>query len=474
MSTATRAALPRKTCLVMRLSVGLGLLVAALVVSQSVRSGIYPPLWSVLTCVAFVIWSNNFFADLADNFFVSSDLMVVMVAIVGFHGHGSVLAAAAVGASGGVVWQVLRNSERSVAGNLLVTSFNCFQMLVAATAAAVAYGQVSNGHMLWVLLGGACATVAYTIVNLGQLGVAFVANGTPKDTVLADFAGILPNFLAFGVLGVLIGQLYSTLHLVSLVLLIVPSLIARSIYRSSLEQQQARDDTISVFMKALDAKDSYTARHTHRVAKYSRYIGEEMGLRGSRLRHLYQAALMHDIGKMAVSSQLLNKPGKLTEEEYAEIRRHNEVCVGILTQVEFLRSTIPVAQDRHGFFHDEEDPNGSDVLEGFIVAVADAFDAMTSTRAYRKALSQEVAFAELRKGKGAQFDPSAVEALVSSIEKRGEVYGAGYEIDIVEFEVEPPVAGVGSAGLGDLERRHEPRLAAESLRWPSGYPYRAE
>jgi hypothetical protein len=474
MSTATRAALPSKTCLVMRLNVAFGLGISVLVVGQAVRSGTYPPGWSVLACVAFVIWSNNFSANLADDFFVSSDLMVVMVAIAAFNGHGSVLAAAAVGASGGVVWQVLSNPERTIAANLLVAAFNCFQMSVAATAAAVAYGEVSNGHILWVLVGGAGATVAYTVVNLGQLGIAFVANGTPKSTVLEDFVGILPNFLAFGILGVLIGQLYSMLHLVSLVLLIVPSLIARSIYRSALAQQQARDDTISVFMKALEAKDVYTARHTHRVARYSRYIGEAMGLRGAKLTHLYQAALMHDIGKMAVSSQLLNKPGRLTEEEYSEIRRHNEVCVGILTQVAFLRSTIPVAQDRHGFFNEGAGRRDLDALEGFIVAVADAFDAMTSTRAYRKALTQEVAFAELRKGKGKQFDPSSVEALIASIEKRGEVYGAGYEVDIVEFEVEPPVSGVGSAGLGDLEPRQESRQSIGMGARPFRHPFRVE
>jgi response regulator RpfG family c-di-GMP phosphodiesterase len=183
---------------------------------------------------------------------------------------------------------------------------------------------------------------------------------------------------------------------------------------------------------------------------------------------------MHDIGKMAVSSRLLNKPGKLTEDEYSEIRRHNEVCVGILTQVEFLRSTIPVAQDRHGFFEGEADRSDPVVLEGFAVAVADAFDAMTSTRAYRKALSQEVAFAELRKGKIKQFDPDCVEALISAIERRGETYGAGYEVDTVEFEVEPPTAGVGSAGLGDLLLREEPRESTEPLRRESVHRFRAE
>src|SRR5207248_6263880 len=90
------------------------------------------------------------------------------------------------------------------------------------------------------------------------------------------------------------------------------------------------------------------------------------------------------------------------------------------------------------------------VEEAHIVAVADAFDAMTSTRSYRRALSQEVAFAELQDKAGTQFNPDCVEALIRAIERRGERYGMGHEEAPVEFEVPPPVAGVGSAGLGDL------------------------
>ena len=90
------------------------------------------------------------------------------------------------------------------------------------------------------------------------------------------------------------------------------------------------------------------------------------------------------------------------------------------------------------------------VQEAHIVAVADAFDAMTSTRSYRRALSQEVAFSELREKAGSQFNPECVEALIKSIERRGEHYGLGFEEGAVEFAVPPPVVGVGSAGLGDL------------------------
>jgi hypothetical protein len=92
------------------------------------------------------------------------------------------------------------------------------------------------------------------------------------------------------------------------------------------------------------------------------------------------------------------------------------------------------------------------VLEAHAVAVADAFDAMTSTRSYRQALDQDVAFAELRRHAGTQFNPSCVEALVRAVERRDERYGRGHEHDAHRFATPPPVTGVGSAGLGDLEQ----------------------
>jgi heme exporter protein D len=424
--------------------------VLALLVRSSLRTGTFPPGFPVLGFCVFLVCATNFSVVLAQDVSVSPDLMVVMLAVGAFRSHAGVLAAALVGLSGGLIWRVLTNRSRSLSGNLLMTAFNCSQFMLAATGAAAVYGTVDHGGIGWVLAAAAAAAVVYAAVNVGLMLLTVAAGGIPVKDVWADMYPALPNFFSFGIVGALVGQLYVVLGFLSLIVLIVPSLIARRTYRSTLVLREARDATIRVFIKALELKDLYTARHTERVAKYACYIGEELGLRGSRLVDLRNAAVMHDIGKLAVSASLLNKPGKLTEAEYADIRRHNEVCVEILTQVEFLRNTIPVATDRHGHF-DPARTADADAVFGYIVSVADAFDAMTSTRAYRKALPQAVAFAELQKGKGHQFDPACVDALIAAIEGRGETYGAGYETDVVPFSVEPPEVGVGSAGLGDLD-----------------------
>jgi HD-GYP domain-containing protein (c-di-GMP phosphodiesterase class II) len=164
------------------------------------------------------------------------------------------------------------------------------------------------------------------------------------------------------------------------------------------------------------------------------------------LERLRYSALMHDIGKLIVPNHILNKPGKLTAAEYERMRRHDFVSVELLRRIDFLAPVVPSLDVDHG-------NSGSDEaapLEARIVAVADAFDAMTSTRAYRRALTQRVAFAELRDKAGGQFDKRCVEALISAIERRGELYGSGHEEQVADFKAPPPQAGTGSAGLGDL------------------------
>ena len=418
-----------------------------------------PPLLTVLVFAAFVVWAQNSWVGLSSDVAVSPSLMVIMLAVAAFHSQGAVLAAALTGLSAGLFWDTITNPTRSWRGNLLMTGFNCGQFLLSAVAAAVVYVAIVESQVAAAsLLAAGCAALVFTVINVSLVLLMIVSGGVAAAPVWDEMRPALPAFAAFGIIGALAGDLYAELNLLWLVLLIVPILIARRTYRATFELREAQDEAIGVFLQAMRAKDLYTAQHTERVAKYAGYIGEEFGWHGPRLTHLRQAALMHDIGKLAVSSELLNKPGRLTPEEYAQIRRHNEVCVGILSQVEFLRSTIPVAADRHGFFDSSGGKKGdAAVMEGYIVAVVDAFDAMTSTRAYRKALPMEVAFAELQKGKGTQFDPDCVDALIAAIVRRGEHFGAGYESDVVAFAVEPPAAGVGSAGLGDLEVPALPR-----------------
>lgn len=245
----------------------------------------------------------------------------------------------------------------------------------------------------------------------------------------------------FALMGVLLGQIYVDLGAWLVPLFVAPILIARTSFASYLALREAQEATISTLIRTLESKDRYTAGHVERVARFAELIGVEMGFRPSELERLRYAALMHDIGKLIVPNQILNKPGRLTEAEFEQMRRHEPVSVELLRRIDFLAPIAPSI---------EAEGSAGAPIETRIITVVDAFDAMTSTRAYRRALRQEVAFAELRDKSGTQFDAVCVEALITVIERGGERYGDGFETDVAEFEVPPPVVGTGSAGLGDL------------------------
>ena len=170
--------------------------------------------------------------------------------------------------------------------------------------------------------------------------------------------------------------------------------------------------------------------HTERVAYFSQLIGEELNYRGTRLERLRWAALIHDVGKLAVPRELIRKRGRLEEFEYEQLQHHAHIVENLLAEVGFLRPMVEIASGQHsrydgtGYGGDGRSPGIPPPQEACILAVADAFDAMTSSRSYRMALSQSYAFSELRRHAGTQFDPVAVEALISALAKTGERYGS--------------------------------------------------
>jgi HD-GYP domain-containing protein (c-di-GMP phosphodiesterase class II) len=243
-------------------------------------------------------------------------------------------------------------------------------------------------------------------------------------------AMILPAYLVMGVLGGFLGVVYAAVGFSVLPVILVVFVAGHYTFASHGELREAHEATLRGFIKALEAKDLYTRGHTERVAYFAQLIGEDLGFRGSRLERVRVAALIHDVGKLAVPRDLIRKRGRLTTEEYEDLQSHAHVVEDILAEVEFLRPMVEIASGHHSQF-DGSGYGGSGhkhgkrpAMEARILAVADAFDAMTSTRSYRMALSQEFAFDELRRNAGTQFDPAIVESLVRALNRTGERYGS--------------------------------------------------
>ncbi|MGZ8461021.1 MAG: HD domain-containing phosphohydrolase [Candidatus Deferrimicrobiaceae bacterium] len=204
--------------------------------------------------------------------------------------------------------------------------------------------------------------------------------------------------------------------------------------------------SIDAMIKALEAKDFYTRGHSQRVTLYSVAIAAELGMTGQELEDLHRASVLHDLGKIGVREAILNKPGKLTQEEFAEIVRHPEMAVRILEPIPFFRPLLPAILHHHERFDGRGYPSrlaGSNIpLASRIMTIADTFDAMTSTRAYRKALPVADAIAEIRRCSGTQFDPDIVPAFLACQPKiviPGDVsLPEGFE-ESVPFEYRPQV-----------------------------------
>ncbi len=375
----------------------------------------------------------------------SASFMLAMAAMVAFAPQNAYAGPAVVAAFGGLFLPDLRARDwRRVI-------FNASMYGTATLVATAVFFPLVHvlGTAWWAMLVAALpAALAFSAINL--LLLALVLAFWRLETFSAALPKLVGGHLQiypFALLGVLLGEFYVDYGVVLVPLFIVPILVARQTFSSYTQLKESQEAAVRTLIGALEAKDPYTAGHAERVASYAEYIGQELGMSPSRLERLRFAALMHDVGKLVVPNHLLNKKGKLTAEEFAQVRLHEEVSVEILTRIDFLAPVAPSATSEAAEFAPVADDRGQPI-EPHIVAVADAFDAMTSTRSYRKALPQETAFSELRQNSGKQFHPRVVDALISAIERRGEEHGRGHE-DVVHHQDAPEV-GTGSAGLGDL------------------------
>jgi HD-GYP domain-containing protein (c-di-GMP phosphodiesterase class II) len=184
------------------------------------------------------------------------------------------------------------------------------------------------------------------------------------------------------------------------------------------ELERSYLQTVTALAAALEAKDKYTADHAGSIAKMALALGGHIGLSDQDLRQLRYAALLHDVGKIGISRQILEKPGKLTEAEFAVVARHTLIGERILSRIDYLRSLAPVIRAAHERWDGHGYPDGlageAIPLESRIIFVCDAFHAMTSDRPYRSRLTEKAAVKELRDNAGTQFDPAVVAAFLAA------------------------------------------------------------
>jgi putative nucleotidyltransferase with HDIG domain len=175
-------------------------------------------------------------------------------------------------------------------------------------------------------------------------------------------------------------------------------------------------DSVKVLSEAIEVKDPYTGSHSDRVRSLSQRIGMKLGLKYKRLEDLILGALLHDIGKIGIKDEVLQKPGKLSPEEYRYVQEHSLIGAKILETFDVLKDRVLMIRNHHEHFDGNGYPDrlvGEEIpIEARIIAISDAFDAMTSLRPHRASMTFEMALKEMKECVGKQFDPAILEVFL--------------------------------------------------------------
>jgi len=207
------------------------------------------------------------------------------------------------------------------------------------------------------------------------------------------------------------------------VLTILASRAAQAIENARLYENLQRTfrETIQGLVSTLEAKDKYTSGHSRRVTEFALKMAERLDLTPEELEKVEWAGLLHDIGKIGIRLEALNKPQKISREEHEMFKDHTVMGKQIIESIHFLRDIVPIVYHHHEWYDGSGYPEGikgDDIpLGARILAVADSFDAMTSDRPYRKAMAEEDAIKEIKKFAGTQFDPSLAQLFVDTLEQ---------------------------------------------------------
>lgn len=266
------------------------------------------------------------------------------------------------------------------------------------------------------------AVLAMNLLNTALFSlVVALSSGVSILSVWRDqnLAAYLISFTVLALLGFGMAQLINVAGWSGAALMVVPFAVARQTFQVYRQLSDTYSETIRSFVAAIEAKDTYTRGHSERVAQYTHIIASEMGFKGRSVERIVYAALLHDVGKIGVRRGLLTKPTALTSAEFDEVRMHPEDGCKILGSVEFLQDIVPIVRAHHERVDGGGYPDGIGGLdipyEARMLAVADAYDAMTSSRPYRAALARDAALSELESVAGSQLDAELVAALVSGL-----------------------------------------------------------
>lgn len=367
----------------------------------------------------------GFFAALAESFpvliakevTVSVAFAVDLMAILIFGPYEGALIAAV-----GTAFQIGRYADGRIRNifNLpyYKTLFNVSQISLSVGIGGLAYkylggipGEYVYPNYIFISI---VASIVYYIINTVLMAklLSLLTNKFFFTVWVKDFKWAIINFLFLAFLGITMSEAFVKYGYISLILFFVPLFMIRYMFKLYMDSRQSYYDTIDVLVKALDAKDRYTAGHSKSVEKLAAIMCRELGFSENHTEMVRIAALLHDIGKIGVNEAVLNKPGKLNDEELSIIRAHPQKGYEILKDVPALKRACLWVKYHHEWYNGNGYPDGikgNEIpLEAQILSIADVFDALVSDRPYRSAFPQDEAYRIIVESEGTQFDPKII------------------------------------------------------------------
>jgi HD-GYP domain-containing protein (c-di-GMP phosphodiesterase class II) len=389
----------------------------------------------LIVLIAVIAALSEQFAPLIGGYSISLALPLTVCALLLW---GPVDAAIVAGASVVSAWAF--SSRRA----MVISMFNMGQLVVVTLVAGWTYlalgGRLlSSATGMTPLVGAdfpsvlvpllACVSVLATgNVVMAMLGVSTLYGRDFKDAI-ASVLSQVPSLAALAAVGVLMAQVTAT-SVAALLLFIFPLIVARDMYQRFRSLKDAYADTIRSLVGALEAKDVYTRGHSERVAGYAVALGRAMGLDAKACDRLEYAGLLHDLGKIALPVTILTKPGALTDAEMDLMKGHPAAGASMVSRIPPLAELDELVRYHHERYEGGGYPEGLAGTEvpalSRILTVADAYDAMTTTRAYRPRMSHESARDVVAGASGTQFDPEVVAVFLRNW---SEVVGAALDTD---------------------------------------------
>lgn len=306
------------------------------------------------------------------------------------------------------------------------TVFNISQSLINAGVAGLIYVYVDRvfnfGFEFFNPLAGAICLIIYLLSN--SFFMASLMSILLREKLYYIWKNYLLGFINIALvslLGIVIAFSYDSYGAGGILLFFIPLMFARYTFKLYLDMRKNYFETLNVLVRAIEASDPYTSGHSMRVSAYAEAIAKQVGLPQSKIDLIKSAALLHDIGKIGIDKNILNKNGKLEKDEFETIKAHPEIGATIIADLSYLSNISDIIRHHHERNDGKGYPDGLSYgnipLETSILTIADSFDAMTTNRPYRSSLSLESALREIKDNQGTQFNPDIVDEAIVALKK---------------------------------------------------------